>query len=169
MTHVATALSVMPAVWVDSVEKARDLFDANFDRLYRFFYLGLGGHAQAEELTAETFAEVLLTPPSPPCDRWSFEARLFRVAGRRLASLLRDLSATDTVAGHVRDEYLDPKIQAMLRPLPRDSRIALELRCLVGLSDQETAAVMGTAERAVRVLLLEAARSCAGQAQALEG
>jgi RNA polymerase sigma-70 factor (ECF subfamily) len=144
----------------------RELFGEFYPRLYGFMRARGCDPETAEDLAAEVFADALRGLPR---FRWRgapFGAWLFRIARNRLlmhyrarprlgASSLEEAAVGEPSAAV--DTTLALDVRAALERLPRDYRVALELRYLVGLSGSEAAAAMGRSHGAFRMLVHRAA------------
>jgi RNA polymerase sigma factor (sigma-70 family) len=139
-----------------------ELFDAHYQKLYRYFRSRLQSAEDAEDLAAEVFAEAYR---SLGTFRWRsrpFESWLFGIARHRLLMYYRGRRPTQEIPesiGHVRDEYLGVEIQDVLERLPADYREAIELRYALGLSGIEAAAAMGRSHGSFRTLLSRASEA----------
>lgn len=142
-------------------EAWRDLFDAHYPRLYRFFRARVAAHEQAEDLASQVFMDAFRSIGNFRWQGAPFGAWLFSIARRALASHYRAKPAelTIEVKEHTRDEYLAVEIRDILDRLPGDYRAALELRYVMGLSGEEAAGAMGRTHGAFRALLLRASRA----------
>jgi RNA polymerase sigma-70 factor (ECF subfamily) len=138
----------------------REIFDAHYVKIYRFFRSRVATHQQAEDLSADVFLEAFRSIANFRWQGSPFEAWLFGIARRILASYYRAKPRGEgQLPGHVRDEYLAVEVRDLLARIPDDYRAALELRFVVGLSGSEAAAVMGRSHGAFRSLLLRAVRA----------
>ena len=144
----------------------REIFDAHYVKIYRFFRSRVATHQQAEDLSADVFLEAFRSITNFRWQGSPFEAWLFGIARRILASYYRAKPRSEgQLPGHVRDEYLAVEVRDLLARIPADYRSALELRFVVGLSGGEAAAVMGRSHGAFRSLLLRAVRAFRAESQ----
>jgi RNA polymerase sigma-70 factor (ECF subfamily) len=142
-------------------EAWRDLFDAYYPRLYRFFRARVASHEQAEDLASQVFMDAFRSIGNFRWQGAPFGGWLFSIARRVLASHYRSKSPElpVEVCEHTRDEYLAIEVRDILDRLPVDYREALELRYVMGLSGEEAAGAMGRTHGAFRALLLRASRA----------
>jgi len=136
------------------------LFDTHYSKLYRFFRSRVATHQRAEDLASDVFLEAFRSIGNFQWQGAPFEAWLYGIARRVLASYYRarhpiEMQPTE----HVRDEYVAVEIRDILDRIHPDYRMALELRFIVGLSGAEAAAAMGRGHGAFRSLLLRAVRA----------
>ena len=137
-----------------------ELFDAHYPKLYRFFRSRVATHQRAEDLASDVFLEAFRSIGNFSWQGAPFEAWLYGIARRVLASYYRARHPVEMQpAEHVRDEYVAVEIRDILERIHPDYRTALELRFIVGLSGAEAAAAMGRGHGAFRSLLLRAVRA----------
>ena len=104
-----------------------------------------GSEHAADDVAQEVCIAVLSALPRYRDQGRPFEAWLFGIARRRLASHYRATRRheRDVVIDHpIRDEFLAFEVRDILDRLSAEHRTALELRFLVGLSGEEAAAAM---------------------------
>ena len=65
------------------------LYERNFDRVYRYLYVRLGNQAEAEDLTQEVFAKVLEAIGSFQWRNVPFASWLFRIAHNKMIDHIR--------------------------------------------------------------------------------
>jgi RNA polymerase sigma-70 factor (ECF subfamily) len=142
----------------------RELFDEFYPRLYGFMRARGCDRETAEDLAAEVFVDALRGLPRFRWRGTPFGAWLFKIARNRLlmhyraqprgqvAHLLDDTAAGEGVTLAV-DASLGVDVRDALARLPRDYRMAIELRYVVGLSGMEAAAAMGRSHGAFRMLV----------------
>jgi RNA polymerase sigma factor (sigma-70 family) len=150
---IARAATGDDVAWVE-------LFDTHYPKLYRFFRSRVATHQRAEDLASDVFLEAFRSIGNFQWQGAPFEAWLYGIARRVLASYYRGRKPLEMQpTEHVRDEYLAVEIRDILDRIHPDYRMALELRFVVGLSGAEAAAVMGRGHGAFRSLLLRAVRA----------
>jgi len=145
------------------------LYEAHFDRIYRYVVLRVGSRADAEDITQQVFVKALESIGS---FRWRgvpFASWLYRIARNQIVDHYRKKSRTETAP---LDEArtastADPvdiaerrlkleELAAACRQLPETQREVVLLRFAGGLSVAETARAMGKSEGATKVLQHEA-------------
>jgi RNA polymerase sigma-70 factor (ECF subfamily) len=149
----------------------REFYDATAPRIYAYLYSRTGSVTTAEELTQETFVEVIRNPGS-------FDGRadpvpwLVGVARHRLArffrgakrddeggrELVREIEVSGEDSSWRRLEVRE-SVSNALAVLPQDQRAALMLRFAEDLSVRDVAKVLGRSEDATESLLRRARRS----------
>jgi RNA polymerase sigma-70 factor (ECF subfamily) len=167
----STSLPIMDYSRLDDAVLAReashntDAFSALYRRyvtpLYRYLYRRLGNVKDAEDLTAQVFADAL-EGLSTYRERGRFSSWLFTIAHRRLIDQYRQQDTTSL------DEISDdsPGLQAafeqnetrahlaqLIGKLDQDRQELLHLRFAAGLDFAEIAAVLKRSEGAVKMSL----------------
>ncbi len=167
--NTATAFDLRAVV--DDQVAFRRFYEETAPRVYAYLYSRTGSVTTAEELTQETFIEVIRNPRN-------FDGRsdpvpwLIGVARHRLSRFFRTAKLDDD-RGHrmVREIEVsgeDPSwrrledrdlVENALAALPADQRSALMLRFSEDLSVRDVARVIGRSEDATESLLRRARRS----------
>jgi RNA polymerase sigma-70 factor (ECF subfamily) len=146
----------------------RTWYDAVAPRVYAYVYARTGSVAVAEDVTQETFIEVVRRPASfdgrsDPVPwligvarhRLSRHFRALRRQDERTAELVREIHVVEPIAATARlDDRED--LAAGLRALTTDQRAALVLRFVDGLSVRQVAATIGRTEDATESLIRRA-------------
>jgi RNA polymerase sigma-70 factor (ECF subfamily) len=139
--------------------------------LYRFVYVRIGNHADAEDITSTVFMRAL---PRLRADVSDGELRGYLCATARtvIADVWRNRHGTvveeideESTPNHEHVEAGRPDVDSLLQRLPGNYRTVLELRFLRGYSVRETAEAMGISVSNAKVLQLRALR----RAAAVEG
>lgn len=163
----------------DLIQAAREEDRAAFDilyrryvqRIYRYCYSRVGSHADAEDLTAQTFLAALQGLPDYE-GRSAFSVWLFGIAHYKCADhhrrryahpgapleaaeALTDGGALDPEREACNRDLLDCLREA-LQQLSPDRREALQLRFWAGLKHQEVATLMERSADAVKMLVWRA-------------
>ena len=141
------------------------LFEANFDKIYKYIAFKVGNRADAEDLTQQTF---LLALKSISSYRWHdvpFAAWLFRIAHNQMVDHFRKESKSKRVAMDEANmpSTLDPaalaeqemtmsELMEACKQLTEAQQEVIHLRFISELSIAETAQVMNKSEGAVKVL-----------------
>jgi RNA polymerase sigma-70 factor (ECF subfamily) len=141
------------------------LYEENFDRIYRYIVLKTGDRIEAEDMTQQVFLNALKSLSSFKWRGMPFSAWLYRIAHNQIVDYLRKRSKQATVP---LDESLaagisDPKqeverqveIEELFRAtqkLTRAQREVVSLRFTGELSIAEVARIMGKSEGAVKAL-----------------
>jgi RNA polymerase sigma-70 factor, ECF subfamily len=145
------------------------LYERYVDQIYRFAYRRTGNHADAEDVTAQTFQQALAALPSYEWRGLPFGAWLYRIASniiyRRGRTSSREVAVED-VAVYVRTEDYDDdpadlldtqsdadELLRAIRMLPSDQQRALILKFARGLRNREIGDELGRSEGAVKQLV----------------
>jgi RNA polymerase sigma-70 factor, ECF subfamily len=145
------------------------LYERYVDQIYRFAYRRTGNHADAEDVTAQTFQQALAALPSYEWRGLPFGAWLYRIASniiyRRGRTSSREVSVEDaTIFAGEESESEDPAdlisaqsdaddLLAAIRTLPQDQQRALILKFARGLRNREIGEAMGRSEGAIKQLV----------------
>jgi RNA polymerase sigma-70 factor, ECF subfamily len=172
------------------VERARTeanafatLYDRYVERVYRYAYRRLGVHAEAEDLTAQTFQRVLESLPHYQARGLPFGAWVFRIAhnlvvdryrGQRSPLSLDEAgpsleleSGGDGIDAELAQrEEIDAAWQAVDR-LPPLQRRAVVLRFGRNLSHAEIGPIIGRSEAATKQLIYRAMKTLRSSLQAI--
>jgi len=155
---------------VEAAQRDRSAFAALYDRhlqaVYSYVYRRIGNHAEAEDVTAQTFQQAFEHVATYEWRGIPFAAWLYRIAsnlivrrGTRAASLTPldetfDLAADEPDPDHA---LIRAERAALLRKaiatLPPDQRRALVLKFSRELKNREIADAMGRTEGSVKQLL----------------
>ena len=152
-------------------EAFEQLYEAYFDKIYRYIALKVGDRADAEDMTQQVFLKALESIGS---FRWRgvpFSAWLFRIAHNQVVDHYRKKSKERTLpldeARLVAAPNADPvvlterkfrmeQLAVASQQLSDAQREVVSLRFAGGLSVAETAMAMGKSEGAVKVMQHEA-------------
>jgi RNA polymerase sigma-70 factor (ECF subfamily) len=141
------------------------IYEENFDRIYRYIVLKIGDRTEAEDMTQQVFLNVLKSISSYKWQGMPFTSWLYRIAHNQVVDFLRKRSRRATVP---LDESIpslrdDPESAAMQRleieglavaakKLTAAQQEVISLRFAAELSVAEVARVMGKSEGAVKAL-----------------
>lgn len=163
---LAAALQALdPAAW-------RQLFEEQYERVYRYAYLRLGNAAEADDIAAAVFVEAVkgirgFRFRGAPVAAW-----LLRIAHnetvdalkrrtRRATTSLEHPAAAEALQARdelgVSDEWRD--LAAAMGKLRQSHREVLTLRLVEGRSVEETARLLGKKPGAVKVLQMRALKA----------
>jgi len=139
--------------------------------VHRFALYLSGQRADAEDITAETFARVWASPQ--PIVMATVKGYLFTIARHLFLHGLRKTSRHDALDEELRDPAVGPaeaveqsaRLQSVLRELqtlPEASRSALLMHAVDGMAYEEIARVLGFSLAAVKVKIHRARLALAG-------
>jgi len=146
-------------------EAFAQLYEANFDKIYRYVVLRIGNETEAEDMTQQVFLNALQSISS---FRWKgapFSAWLFRIAHNQVVDYLRKKTrqATESLDESLVISKSDPQLvveqrldieQLMLatKQLTKAQQEVIALRFVSELSTAQVAKVMGKSGGAVKAL-----------------
>lgn len=141
------------------------LYEENFDKIYRYVVLKIGDRAEAEDMTQQVFLNALKSISSYKYKGMPFSSWLFRIAHNQVVDYYRKKkrSATVPLDDTLISGYDNPgqeaerkmEIEQMTRAtrqLTRAQQEVISLRFAGELSIAEVARVMGKSEGAVKAL-----------------
>ncbi len=134
--------------------------------VYKYFYLHVGNHHNAEDLTATTFSKAV-AGLGRYAEQGKFAAWLFSIARHTLQDhwrRRREQVDLDVIAETLISDDLTPEdgvvraelvrdLQQLIAQLPTDQKKALVLRFVARLSTAEVAAALGRSEGSVKMLV----------------
>jgi RNA polymerase sigma-70 factor, ECF subfamily len=149
-----------------NAEAFGELYERHAQSVFRFLYSHLSNRLDAEDLTGEVFLRAWRSLPKFREQGVPFVAYLLRVARNALIDFYRrtrnvqedDIEETVIVdhttgpAEAVGTQLESRELRQTMQRLNDDYRLVLTLRFISELSVEETAAVMGKSDGAVRVL-----------------
>ena len=146
-------------------EAFTQLYEANFDKIYRYVALRIGDKTEAEDMTQQVFLKALQSLSSFKWRGISFSAWLFRIAHNQVVDYLRKKTkqATTLLDESLVSSNSDPQLVAehkldieqllsATKRLTEAQREVLSLRFAGGLPVAEVAKVMGKSQGAVKAL-----------------
>ncbi len=173
MTGLPSDNALMVRVSRGDAEAFRALVQRYQQRVLTVATRFLGDRARAEEVTQEVFLRVFHAAPryrtAANFSTWLFTivrrccfnaTRTERREAARLTAAPATASPVDPEQQLLRRERRE-RIQSALLELPARQRLALVLHCFDGLTQAETAAVLGTTPRGVESCLYRAKRRLA--------
>ncbi len=141
------------------------LYEENFDKIYRYTVLKIGDRAEAEDMTQQVFLNALKSISSYKYKGMPFSSWLFRIAHNQVVDYYRrkKRSATVPLDENITAGYDNPgweaerkmeieQMTAATRQLTRAQQEVISLRFAGELSVAEVAKVMGRSEGAVKAL-----------------
>jgi RNA polymerase sigma-70 factor (ECF subfamily) len=143
------------------------IYEANFDRIYRYIVLKIGDRTEAEDMTQQVFLNVLKSISGYKMQGMPFTSWLYRIAHNQIVDHLRKKTKHANVPldeslpipakdGDPQDE-IERKIRieelaVAAKKLTPAQREVISLRFAGELSITETAGKMGKSEGAVKAL-----------------
>ena len=141
------------------------LYEENFDKIYRYIVLKIGDRAEAEDMTQQVFLNALKSISSYKYKGMPFSSWLFRIAHNQVVDYYRKKkrSATVPLDENIAAGYDNPglaterkmEIEQMTvatKQLTRAQQEVISLRFAGELSVAEVAKMMGKSEGAVKAL-----------------
>lgn len=150
-----------PAAW-------RQLFDENYDRIYRYAWARTGNAADAEDIASSVFTEAVRGIGKFEYRGTPIVAWLFRIAHNESADLLKRRARTPTSTLDSDDALAAPagdglasrtewrEVADAIGQLKEDQRNVLQLRLVDGHPVKEVAAMLNKTEGAVKVTQMRA-------------
>ncbi|MBN1857549.1 MAG: sigma-70 family RNA polymerase sigma factor [Dehalococcoidia bacterium] len=143
-----------------------ELYESNFDRVYRYLYVRLGNQAEAEDLTQEVFSKMLEAIGTFQWRNVPFASWLFRIAHNKMIDYIRRekrvervdsdeavLSLDDSDPADVAEHNLQlEKVRHNIGRLSPAQREVIWLRFGAGLSTTEVASALGKSTGTVKAL-----------------
>ncbi len=143
-----------------------ELYEANFDRIYRYTALKIGDRMEAEDLTQQVFLNALKSISSFKWQGAPFSAWLYRIAHNQVVDYLRKKGREPSVplderasSGGSNDPEKIVEVSFNLEQLALATKKltglqneVITLRFAGGLSTREVAKILGKSEGAVKAL-----------------
>ena len=146
-------------------EAFTQLYEANFDKIYRYVALKIGDKTEAEDMTQQVFLNALQSLSSFKWRGISFSAWLFRIAHNQVVDYLRkktkqattlldeSLVSSNSNPQLVAEHKLDiEQLVSATKRLTEAQREVLSLRFAGELPVAQVAKVMGKSQGAVKAL-----------------
>jgi RNA polymerase sigma-70 factor (ECF subfamily) len=145
-------------------EAFAQLYEAYFDKIYRYVTFKLGNEMEAEDITQQVFLNTLQSISSFKWKGVPFSAWLFRIAHNQVVDYLRkkkratlpldeSLPSSDDNPQQLTEHNLDiERLLSAIRRLTEAQREVISLRFTSELPIAEVARVMGKSEGAVKAL-----------------
>jgi RNA polymerase sigma-70 factor (ECF subfamily) len=141
------------------------LYEENFDKIYRYIVLKIGNRTEAEDMTQQVFLNAIKSISSFKWKGMPFSAWLYRIAHNQIVDYLRKKSryATVPIDESLAAGNMDPvktaerkveveQLVLATRGLTRAQQEVISLRFGGELSVAEVAKVMGRSEGAIKAL-----------------
>lgn len=146
------------------------LYEANFDKIYRYIVIKIGNETEAEDMTQQVFLNALQSISSFKWQGAPFSAWLYRIAHNQVMDYLRKKKKRpDTLPDEMvniredNDKTTDPErmvehnmnieqVLAAAQQLTEAQREVISLRFTSDLSTAEVAKIMGRSQGAVKAL-----------------
>jgi RNA polymerase sigma-70 factor, ECF subfamily len=149
------------------------LYEAYFDKIYRYIVMRVGNETEAEDLTQQVFMKMLHSISSYKAKGVPFSSWLYRIAHNGVVDYLRQKSKKTTVdieglqlpyegedTQHRLEKEVDiAQLKAATQRLTPAQQEVLSLRFTGELSITECAAIMGKSEGAIKALQHAAVQS----------
>ncbi len=143
------------------------IYEENFDRIYRYIALKIGDRTEAEDLTQQVFLNALQSISSYKSKGLPFSSWLYRIAHNQIVDHLRKVTRKASVpldeSLPIPDPVGDPKYEIEMKFEMEEVAVAakkltpaqqevISLRFASELSITECAGVMGKSEGAIKAL-----------------
>lgn len=141
------------------------IYEENFDRIYRYIVFKIGDRMEAEDLTQQVFLKAIHSISAFKWKGMPFSSWLYRIAHNQIVDYIRKRSRRPTVSlddtdppGNDSPEKTTEQKMAMeelvaaAEKLTKSQRAVISLRFAAQLSIAETAKTMGKSEGAVKAL-----------------
>jgi RNA polymerase sigma-70 factor, ECF subfamily len=149
-----------------------ELYEQHFDRVYAYVMRRVGNRQEAEDITSEVFHQALEKIGSFEWRGVPFAAWLLRIAANASADRWRQRAREQGNPGKEAGEEFDfdqanesARLFAMVRELPIEQRLVVEMRFAEEKSIKEIAETIGKTEGAVKQLQFRAIRSLRSQVE----
>lgn len=146
-------------------EAFAELYEAYFDKIYRYICLKLSNQTEAEDMTQQVFIKVLHSISAYKCKGTPFSAWLFRIAHNQVVDYYRKQSkrvtvpidglavaATDDPQRVVERKIEVERVMRAAEQLTQTQQEVISLRFAAELSIAEVAKIMGKSEGAIKAL-----------------
>jgi len=142
------------------------LYEAYFDRIYRYIALRIQNEMEAEDITQQVFMKMLQAIPTYKVKGTPFSSWIYRIAHNQVIDFLRQQNkkATLDIEGlplpdtgedpqHLMEKQADiERLKRATKKLTPAQQEVLSLRFAAELSIAECAAIMGKSEGAIKAL-----------------
>jgi len=147
-------------------EALTQIYEANFDKIYRYVALKIGDRTEAEDITQQVFINAIKSISRFKWKGTTFSAWLYRIAHNQIVDYLRRKTKRPTVPlekAETQSSNEDPAAVAELnismervaqatRKLSKAQREVISLRFASERSITEVAQIMGKSEGAIKAL-----------------
>ncbi len=153
-------------------EALTQLYEENFDRIYRYVVLKIGNRMEAEDITQQVFLNAIKSISTFKWKGMPFSTWLYRIAHNQIVDYFRkktkrtivlldeSLPSGDSDPGLEAEQNLDiEKLSSATRRLTKAQQEVISLRFAGELSIAEVARTMGKSEGAIKALQHSAIRS----------
>jgi len=146
-------------------EAFAQLYEENFDKIYRYIVLRIGNKTEAEDMTQQVFLNALKSISSFKWKGIPFSAWLFRIARNQVVDYLRkktkqasapldeSLASSDSTPELVAEQKLDiDQLLSVTKRLTVAQREVISLRFTSELPIAQVAKIIGKSQGAVKAL-----------------
>jgi RNA polymerase sigma-70 factor (ECF subfamily) len=147
-------------------EALTQLYEANFDKIYRYVAFKMGDRVEAEDITQQVFINAIESISRFKWQGTSFSAWLYRIAHNQIVDYLRRKSkrpmvplekaatrSSDSNPTETAELNLDiAQVAEATKKLTKAQREVISLRFTSELSITEVARIMGKSEGAIKAL-----------------
>jgi len=147
-----------------------ELYELHFERVYAYVMRRVGNRQEAEDITSEVFHQALAKIGNFEWRGVPFAAWLLRIAANATADRWREKAREHGNPGEEASEEFDfesadesARLFRMVKELPMDQRLVVEMRFAEEKSIKEIAEAIGKTEGAVKQLQFRAIRNLRSQ------
>ncbi len=156
------------------------LYELYVEKLFRYFFLRTGDWYLSEDLTSDTFTNVLRALPRYQIGKAPFGAWIFRIANNRLIDHYRiakrettveempEIDAKVSIPEVTHSKLLYKEIEGLLENFSDQEREILLLKLSSGLKFSEIAEILGLNENTVKTKYFRSLKNLQAQAQHLK-
>lgn len=147
------------------VEAFARLYEAYFDRIYRYVVIRIRNEMEAEDITQQVFIKVLKSIPGYKCKGIPFSAWLYRIAHNQVIDFVRKkgkkvivpidglpIASADDPEYIVEERISVEQLKVATKKLTPAQQEVISLRFAAELSIAEVAKIMGKSEGAIKAL-----------------
>jgi RNA polymerase sigma-70 factor (ECF subfamily) len=143
------------------------LYDRYYERIFRYLWVRLNNHHEAEDLAGEVFTRMMISLPRYKDRKLPFQAWLYRIAHNLLIDQYRKdyvrqttpleetehtLSDESDLAANVEEQLLIDEVRTAIENLDAVRKDVIVLRFLIGLPIREVALILDKSVPAIKAL-----------------
>jgi RNA polymerase sigma-70 factor (ECF subfamily) len=130
-----------------------EIYEAYFDKIYRYIALRIRNDMEAEDLTQQVFMKVLHSITSYKNQGVPFSSWVYRIAHNQVVDFLRQHNNTGDDPQHIMEkEYDIEQLKTAMKQLTDSQQEVLALRFTGEMPIVQCAGIMGKSEGAIKAL-----------------